>query len=222
MLLAGMARLRLFERVARHATSLRLFAAAGDGSTGWQLDVPGARLTLVLSPEVWRGFSGRGSKVLHRLALAAPPAGSRCRSWCARGGKRGWCGEALGATTGRPRDEVSGALAALALSGLVGYDLGEGGFFRRELPSISVGWSACSHDFAPPGGWSSGGAVRIESADATGVDAWVTGGGRVEYRVRSGVDGWTCMCPWYGRRRGDRGPASTCSRSSWWRSMSPG
>ena len=39
--LAGMARLRLFERVARHATSLRLFAAPGDANTGWQLDVPG-------------------------------------------------------------------------------------------------------------------------------------------------------------------------------------
>ena len=70
----GLARLRLLERVARHATALRVFAVAGDGSTGWQVDVPGARLTLALSPDVWRGFSGEG-RGLHALADAAPTAG---------------------------------------------------------------------------------------------------------------------------------------------------
>src|SRR6185503_6868886 len=116
--LPGLARLRLFDRVARHATGLRVFAAAGDGSTGWQLDVPGARLTLVLSPEVWRGFSGEG-RALHRLAEAAPPA-----TIAAVRGALGWeprlGADALSATTGRSQDEVAGALAALALSGIVG------------------------------------------------------------------------------------------------------
>ena len=131
--LAGLARLRLFERVARHATVApglrrRPATAAPAGSSTF----PGARLTLVLSPEVWRGFSGEG-RALHRLADAAPAAGV-----AAVRGALGWeprLGvEALAATTGRSRDEVAGALAALALSGIVGYDLAEGGFFRRELP----------------------------------------------------------------------------------------
>ena len=42
--------------------------------------------------------------------------------------------DALAATTGRTPAEVSAALASLALSGIVGYDLADGGYFRRELP----------------------------------------------------------------------------------------
>jgi len=202
--LAGLARLRLFDRVARHATGLRVFAAAGDGSTGWQLDVPGARLTLVLSPEVWRGFSGEG-RALHRLAEAAPPA-----TIAAVRGALGWeprlGADALSATTGRSRDEVAGALAALALSGIVGYDLAEGGFFRRELPFDLGRGERLQPRLRAARQLVERGAVRIEAGDATGLVAWVAGAGGVEYRVRSSDDGWSCTCPWYGRHRGDRGP----------------
>jgi hypothetical protein len=202
--LAGLARLRLFDRVARHATSLRVFAVAGDGSTGWQLGVPGARLTLVLSPEVWRGFSGEG-RALHRLADGAPPA-----SLAAVRGAIGWearlAVEELAGKTGRSRDDVSGALAALALSGIVGYDLAEGGFFRRELPFDFDRTERLQPRLRDARRLVDGAAVRIESADASGLAAWVGGAGGVEYRVRSTADGWSCTCPWYGRHRGDRGP----------------
>ena len=202
--LAGLARLRLFERVARHATSLRLFAAAGDGSTGWQLDVPGARLTLVLSPDVWRGFSGEG-RALHRLADAAPSA-----SIAAVRGALGWeprlGGEALAARSGRSTEEVAGALAALALSGIVGYDLAEGGFFRRELPFDLGRTERLQPRLRDAKRLVERSAVRIDAADASGIAAWVEGVGGVEYRVRSTAEGWGCTCPWYGRHRGDRGP----------------
>jgi hypothetical protein len=202
--LAGSARLRLFDRVARHATSLRVFAAAGDGSTGWQLDVPGARLTLVLSPEVWRGFSAEG-RALHRLADAAPPA-----VIAAVRGTLGWeprLGvDALSASTGCARAEVSGALAALALSGMVGYDLADGGFFRRELPFDLGRTERLQPRLRDARRLVERGAVRIEAAGGSGTGAWVAGVGGVEYRVRSTADGWACTCPWYGRHRGDRGP----------------
>jgi hypothetical protein len=202
--LAGLARLRLFERVARHATALRVFAADGDGSTGWQLDVPGARLTLVMSPEVWRGFSGEG-RGLHRLADGAPSA-----SIAAVRGALGWeprLGvEALTATTGRSRDEVSCALAALALSGIVGYDMADGGFFRRELPFDLGRTERLQPRLRDARRLVERDAVRIESTDASSLAAWVAGAAGVEYRVRSTADGWNCTCPWYGRHRGDRGP----------------
>lgn len=202
--LAGLARLRLFDRVARHATSLRVFAAAGDGSTGWQLDVPGARLTLVLSPEVWRGFSGEG-RALHRLADAAPSP-----SIAAVRGALGWeprLGvDALATATGRSRDEVSSALAALALSGIVGYDLAEGGFFRRELPFDLGRTERLQPRLRDARRLVEQAAVRVEPSDGSSLAAWVAGAGGVEYRVRSTPDGWSCTCPWYGRHRGDRGP----------------
>lgn len=201
---AGLARLRLFERVTRHATALRVFAAAGDGSTGWQLDVPGARLTLVLSPEVWRGFSGEG-RALHRLADAVPQAGL-----AAVRGALGWeprLGvEALATATGHPRETVSGALAALALSGIVGFDFAEQGFFRRELPFDLGRSERLQPRLRDARRLVEKGAVRIETVDESGLVAWVAGGGGVEYRVRSTDEGWICTCPWYGRHRGDRGP----------------
>lgn len=202
--LAGLARLRLFERVARHATSLRLFAAAGEGSTGWQLDVPGARLSLVLSPEVWRGFSGEG-RALHRLADAAPAA-----AVAAVRGALGWeprLGvEALAGTTGRRTDEVAGALAALAVSGIVGFDLAEGGFFRRELPLDLGASERLQPRLRAARRLVEKAAVRLDAGDGPELEAWVAGTAGVEYHVRARPEGWRCTCPWYGRHRGDRGP----------------
>jgi hypothetical protein len=204
VMLAGLPRLRLFDRLARHATSLRVFAATGDGSTGWQLEVPGARLTLVLSPEVWRGFSGEG-RALHRLADAASPA-TIAATRAALGWEPRLGIEALATSAGRSRDEVTGALAALALSGVVGYDLADGGFFRRELPFAFDRIERLQPRLRDARRLVADDAVRLEAGDASGLAGWVAGGGGVEYRVRSTADGWTCTCPWYGRHRGERGP----------------
>ena len=200
---AGLARLRLFERIARHAGTLRLFALPGDGSTGWQVDVPGARLTLVLSPDVWRGFSGEG-RALHRLARAAPPG-----SVAAVRGVLGWeprLGIAdLAARTGRSTDVVSSALAALALSGIVGYDLADRAWFRRELPFAIDRTERLQPRLRDARRLLEGGAVRID-APGPEIAAWVGGPAGTEYRVRSTAAGWTCTCPWFGRHRAERGP----------------
>jgi hypothetical protein len=201
---AGLARLRLFERVARHATALRVFAVPGDGSTGWQVDVPGARLTLVLSPDVWRGFSGEG-RSLHVLADAAPAS-----AIAAVRGALGWeprLGvEALARAADRSTAVVSSALAALALSGIVGYDLVEQGFFRRELPFDLDRGERLQPRLHAARGLVARNAVRIDEAAGPDLAAWVAGADGVEYRVKSTDTGWTCTCPWYGRHRGDRGP----------------
>ena len=201
---AGLGRLRLFERLIRHATALRLYALTGEGSTGWQLEVPGGRLTLLLSPEVWRGFSGEG-RALHRLAGAASPG-----AVAAVRGALGWeprlSTERLAETTGEPADAVDSALAALAVSGLVGYDLADGGFFRRELPFDMDRGERLQPRLSDARRLLDAKAVRFETAGETELVAWVAGSGGVEYRVRSSADGWACTCPWYGRHRGDRGP----------------
>jgi hypothetical protein len=200
---AGLGRLRLFERVARHVTGLRLYAVQGEGSTAWQLDVPGGRLTLVLSPEVWRGFSGEG-RALHRLAADASP-GLVAAVRAGLGWEPRLSVDGLATTTGTTPAAVGNALAALAVSGIVGYDLADGGFFRRELPLAFDGGERLQPRLAEARRLLAGSAVRVEKADSDGLVAWVAGGG-VDYRVRSAAEGWSCTCPWYGRHRGDRGP----------------
>ncbi|HET9345400.1 MAG TPA: SWIM zinc finger family protein [Candidatus Limnocylindrales bacterium] len=201
---AGLGRLRLLERVARHASALRLYALPGEGSTGWQLDVPGGRLTLLLSPDVWRGFSGEG-RALHRLADAAS-AGSVAAVRGALGWEPRLNIDGLAATTGESGRVVGNALAALAVSGIVGYDLADGGFFRRELPFSFDRGERLQPRLRDARRLLERSAVRVETADADVVVAWVAGADGVEYRVRSSADGWSCTCPWFGRHRGDRGP----------------
>jgi hypothetical protein len=204
LVLAGMERLRLFERAGRHARAMRVYAVAGDGSTAWQLDVPGARLTLVLSPQVWRGFSGEG-RALHSLAQTAS-LGSLAAVRAALGWQPRLPVDALARSTGRTEAEVTAALARLAISGLVGYDLAEGGFFRRELPFDLGRVERLQPRLREARRLVDADRVRIESDETANIAAWVGGSGGVEYRVRSTADGWRCTCPWYGRHRGDRGP----------------
>jgi hypothetical protein len=201
---AGLARLRLLERLARHATRLTVYAAPGEESTVWQLDVPGARFTLAISPEVWRGFSGEG-RSLDRLASGSRPATvARVRA------ALGWAPRldpgALAATTDRPEAEVRAALAALALSGSVGYDLADGGFFHRELPFDLGLVERMQPRLRDACALADAGAVRVENASDAGIVAWVASTGGVEYRVRLGPDGSSCTCPWTGRHGETRGP----------------
>jgi uncharacterized Zn finger protein len=108
--------------------------------------------------------------------------------------------------TGRPEAEVASALAALAVSGIVGYDLAEGGFFRRELPFDLGRTERLQPRLRDARRLVDRAAVRFDGVNAGLVEGWVAGSGGVEYRVRSTADGWSCTCPWYGRHRGDRGP----------------
>ncbi|MEN3279942.1 MAG: hypothetical protein V7607_1082 [Solirubrobacteraceae bacterium] len=64
--LAGPQRLLLLEPLVAAATRLRAYGA-DSGASAWVLDFPGGRLTVALSPEIWRGFSGEGA-VLRALA----------------------------------------------------------------------------------------------------------------------------------------------------------
>ena len=64
----------VLEPLLNHATTLRAYGQDTDGASApsasvWVLDLPGARLTIGLSPEKSRGFSGEGA-VLHTLSGA--------------------------------------------------------------------------------------------------------------------------------------------------------
>ena len=218
--LAGLARLRLFERVARHATGLRVFAAPGDGSTGWQLDVPGARLTLVLSPDIWRGFSGEG-RALHRLA-----------DGCGRGrGRRGPRCARLGASVGHRRPcgndwpDGGGGVRGPGGPGRVRHRrLRPRGRWllptRAALRPGSHGASAATTSGRAAAGRAGGRPHRRRQGHRTSPHGSPSAAG-IDYRVRSR--------PTAGRAPargtavtaaiGDR--ASTCSRSSSLRPMTP-
>lgn len=131
---AGLARLVPALRIARYTNALHFFATQS-GSSAWVFELPGARLSLVLSRDVYQGFSGEGS-LLTRLAHPEVQRLGMLLSdelhWQPR----------IDATllAGRSKldsDEVQVGLSWLAASGKVGYDLSESAWYHRNCRSMS-------------------------------------------------------------------------------------
>jgi hypothetical protein len=199
----GLERLRVLEEIAHHARGLRVYAAPDGEANAWELLVDGARFHLVISPEVWRGFSGEG-QVLHELAdEPGQRAVQRVRKalhWEPRLEV-----ERLSRECELDRGTIMGALARLGASGLVGFDLSERAYFHRELPFDLSLIEALQPRLRDARKLVDEDGVRIASRGEAGIEAWVKGTG-VEHRVRLTPEGARCTCPWYSKHQGDRGP----------------
>jgi hypothetical protein len=162
------------------------------------LELPGARLTLLLTADPYRGFSGEGGLL---EALAGPTVlddAARVREHLAWEPviDPAWLADATGLGTSR----VGGALAALATSGKVGFDLTEQAWFQRELPLDDDGAARDNPRLAAARGLVDAGLVVREGAD------WQVGAPGHQYWVSPAGTGWTCTCPWWSHYRGGRGP----------------
>ena len=194
-------RLRVLEPLLPKARTLTLFADAQQQASAWCLDFGAMRLTLVLSAEVWRGFSGEG-QALQSLVLAdegRPASAVRARlHW-----QDTLRSDALAADLQWPVADVDRALQLLGASGLVGYDLVHGAHFHRVLPQDLAQLDDMNPRLADARALLQAGAVRLLST--TPLDAEVHSAD-VSYRVRE-VDGMLrCTCPWFAKHQGERGP----------------
>jgi hypothetical protein len=201
--IAGVERLLVLEDLVRHARKLRIYASDTTEASGWELVTDDARFHLVVSPEVWRGFSGEGQALTELAADPVADATHRVRGalrWQSR-----LDADALARECDLPRREALLGLASLGAAGIVGYDLAEGAYFHRELPYDLSRLEALHPRLRDARKLVAEGGVRIERQDADGVDAWVRGSD-VEHRVRLTPEGARCTCPWWSKHQGDRGP----------------
>ncbi len=206
----GVARLRVLEPIARYAETVRVYAGVdGDAVTGWELETPDSRFHLVLSPEVWRGFSGEG-QVLETLAMPA-----RERALTLVKASLRWQGtidpDALVAANNLDRASVEWALAQCAASGLVGYDLNQQAYFHRELP-FDVGLVhklqprlAATQKLVEQSAVTFDKQVDSLPGGVSPIKAWVRSRD-VEYRVTIEGDSCRCNCPWFAKHGMSRGP----------------
>jgi hypothetical protein len=162
----------------------------------WVFSLPGARLTIGLSSQKSRAFSGEGA-VLDALAVAdattdATLVGTLLSFDSAIDLDR------LVAQSGLLIERVRTALTALAMSGQVGFDLSAGSHFHRPLP----------YDLALIDGLN----PRLQKARSLKAhnagDHWVIASRDVHHRVVLSAKGDRCSCPWYGTHRGNRGPCA--------------
>ncbi|MEV4344897.1 SWIM zinc finger family protein [Actinoplanes sp. NPDC049596] len=198
--LPGAGRLAALKPFLRHATTLRVYGppvAAGSGpvASTWELSTPTQRLSLTLSPEPYRGFSGEGA-VLESLAgdEVADDADliSALLSWDPTIDV-----DALAVAAGLPGARVRDALTQLGTAGRVGYDVAEAGFFHRTLPYSADAAAELNPRLANARSLAAAGAVTVEG------EAAVVRSGDELYHVR---DDGSCTCSWWAKHRGERGP----------------
>lgn len=180
----------------RFAKTLRVYGPGDAASSAWELELPGMRYTLVLSPERWRGFSGEGA-VLDDLATDEAENDADVVGMLLNFEPEVEIG-LLADRAGIPADRVRAALTQLGVAGRVGYDLAEAAHFHRELPYDKDNVLLLNPRLAKARTLVEAGAVRLEGELAT---VRTSGGAR---RV-SLTDG-SCTCEWWWDHRGSRGP----------------
>jgi len=203
---AGPERLRVIEPLLRYATGLRAYGPALDASSlpsasAWVLDLPGGRLTVGLSPEKARGYSGEGA-VLHALS-GVEVANDADRITTLLSYEPRIDVNALASDIAITNERVMAALALLASSGQVGYDLAAGAYFHRPLPVRSDALQALHPRLADAKALAASGAVTLVSENMARVRS-----GEIDYDVRLSPDPANdqCACPWWAKYRGTRGP----------------
>jgi hypothetical protein len=194
-------RLRVLEALLPKAQSLAVYSDDDQQANAWALQFPGARLTLVLSAEVWRGFSGEGQALRTLMRSSEVSAVSEVRA------NLQWQSliraEEFAAQLSLSKTETENALLILGVSGLTGFDVVEGCYFHRVLPfDLSM-----VEDMHPR----LTGARKLLEEDAVRIlkasplEATVKSGD-VEHRVREVEGDLRCTCPWFAKHQGSRGP----------------
>jgi hypothetical protein len=111
----------------------------------------------------------------------------------------------LAAKIGADGEKVRRALAALGSRGLVGYDVGAGAYFHRELPFDLSQVEKLQPRLANARKLIDAGKVRVSRRQGDQVEILVEGSG-VEHRVRLSEQDAKCTCPWYAKHQNERGP----------------
>lgn len=201
--LPGPERLTALTRVLRHATGLRIHgpavtAGSGPVASAWEVGLPGMRLTLTLSPDASRGFSGEGG-VLEALATQESAGDAELLSVLLAWEPVVDVAD-LAEQSGLTPQRVRAALTRLGTAGRIGYDVAEAAYFHRELPYDSGQVLRHNPRLRDAHALVAAGAVSLDGESATvAVDEHV-------HRVGSAGGRLSCTCRWWAEYRGGRGP----------------
>ncbi|MFD4031128.1 SWIM zinc finger family protein [Streptomyces sp. NPDC058637] len=199
--LPGPERLVALQRVLRDATALRIYGPVADDAataSAWEVVLPGMRLTLTLSPDASRGFSGEGG-VLEALATDDAAADAELVSVLLAWEPRIEPAD-LAEQSGLTVERVRAALTRLGTAGRVGYDLSDAAYFHRELPYDARRAERHNPRLVAARQLAGSGAVVMD-----GELAAVSSGER-RYKVREQDGVLSCTCQWWADYRGRRGP----------------
>ena len=206
----GLKRLHVLEDIASDAERMRVYTDEVTGASAWELIYPDCRFSLVISPEVWRGFSGEG-QALSSLASAhwdkILPVVAAQLTWNAVIDEEDLHRRVAGSAhdLAIDADTIRGALAALGTQGLVGFDLAEGSWFHRELPFDLNAVDKQHPRLKDARKLLAQDQVRLGKRTEHQLEVLVQSAG-VEHRVRLLTEDAKCTCPWFAKHGTTRGP----------------
>lgn len=196
---SGLNRLAAVRRLLTHVQGITFYQSGAADTDGVVVEValPSARLVVGLTAEASRGHSGEGSLLtglagesavadadLVSAVLAFEPVIDVAR---------------LSRETALAEPRVRDALAVLAASGRVGWDLHDGAWFHRELPSDAARVERDNPRLRDARRLVEEGGVRRHDG------GWLVTSADTEYAV-GGSPPDRCTCTWYLTRGRDRGP----------------
>ena len=210
----GMNRLDSLRGILPLLKEVSLYTDPESGVHAWMGEAPSLRYWLVLSPELHRGFSGEG-QVLSTLAtgdwddriemLEAWLAGRKSTADSAHEPAETIDPAEIASSLGWSVADAQATLAALATSGLAGFDAATGYYFQRKLPFQRSRVEKDQPRLRSAQKLVDEGAVRLVDAPGSTTAAEVKSG-EITYFVRLTPEGDTCTCPWFSRYQGARGP----------------
>jgi hypothetical protein len=199
-----MNRVRVLEPLLSTARCLRIWCDDQSGASGWESVFPTGRLFLMLSPQLYRGFSGEG-QVLDKLATrrwqeALPYVQSQL-AWQSQIDAAD-----LAIKIGLGVDEIEAALAVLGSRGLAGFDVTTGRYFHRELPFDLEQVETLQPRLKDARELLALQRVAMIADLGEGAFDIGVGGTEITHHVRLRADGDRCTCPWFSKHQGQRGP----------------
>lgn len=194
---AGTARLTSARRFSRFVTQTLVFRHPSDAS-GWVFEFDGGRVTLLLSPAPYRGFSGEGAQ-LRDLGAAGSESLPLLEHLA-------WQ-PVIDPVALADEIEVSVAtvragLAVLATSGRIGFDLSDQAWFHRELPIDDERVTRDNPRLVKARAIVEAGGVQVVDRQ------WRVGEAGSARWVHHDGTRLVCTCPWEARYGGSRGPCS--------------
>ncbi len=206
----GLERLQVLEDIVADADCLKVYADEITGASAWELTYRDCRFCLVISPEVWRGFSGEGQALTSIAAKHWDKTLQLVRSqfkWDAVIDEEDLHRRITAEAPDVALDAamIRGALAVLGTQGLVGFDLAEGCWFHRELPFDLQAVQRQHPRLRDAHKLVAENHVRKGKQSRAQIEMLVLSSG-VEHRVRLIDEDAKCTCPWFAKYGSSRGP----------------
>ena len=200
---SGLHRLSALKRIMTNIEGMTFYAPieAEPGVFMLMVALPSMRLTISLTAEAWRGYSGEGS-LLESLAQAdileaAETIISTLEFDAVISETQ------IAKKWQMSKKQVQGALSILALSGKLGFDAHDNAYFHRELPHDPTRVSKDNPRLM---------AARklVNEARRTDENKWSVPSKDIEYLVTfdktQGAHRAKCTCTWYLNHQNERGP----------------